>query len=146
MTEILYTFKTLPKAVGKYQQRGYDPAIPRQRSFCSNTHTGQQCKKSFSFYPKFSFCFCFMQILDQLEKMQLSGQTPTYTRMLQIILPVNTRAILISIFCSFATNGHAYLNDVNYQKDNDNVFAKAEGYYTYYNVYANTFLYKQMIP
>ncbi|XP_028390988.1 uncharacterized protein LOC114515867 [Dendronephthya gigantea] len=87
------------------------------------------------------------EILNQLEKLQLSGQTPTYTQKLPILLPKNTKAILISIFCKFGNgNGHAYLNYVTYQKDNDNAAAKAEGYNTHYNVYANTFLYEQMIP
>ena len=87
------------------------------------------------------------EILNQLEKIQLHQSTPTYTQKLPIVLPQHTRAILISIYCSFWNrNGHAYLNYITYQKGNDNAAAKAEGYNTHYNVYANTFLYEQMIP
>ncbi|CAB4015337.1 Hypothetical predicted protein, partial [Paramuricea clavata] len=86
-------------------------------------------------------------ILNQLEKIQLHQVTPTYTQNLPIILPKNTRAILISVYCNFwNSKGHAYLNYITYQKGNDNAAAKAEGYNTHFNVYANTFLYEQMIP
>ena len=91
--------------------------------------------------------FYFIQVLNQLEKIELHQQTPTYTQKLPIILPKNTRAVLISVYCNFwNNNGHAYLDYVTYQNGNDNVAAKAEGYNTHYNVYANTFLYEQMIP
>ena len=97
-----------------------------------------------------TYCLLFLyviQVLNQLEKIELHQQTPTYTQKLPIILPKNTRAILISVYCNFLNrNGHAYLNYVTYQKGNDNVAAKAEGYNTHFNVYANTFLYEQMIP
>ena len=64
-----------------------------------------------------------------------------------IVLPQNTHAILISVYCNFGnSNGHAYLNYITYQKGNDNAVAKAEGYNTHYNVHANTFLYEQMVP
>ena len=80
--------------------------------------------------------------------MQPHQSKPTYTQKIRIVLPKNTRAILISIYCNFwNSNGHAYLNYVTYQKGNDNTAAaKAEGYNTHYNIYANTFLYEQMIP
>ena len=91
--------------------------------------------------------FHFIQVLNQLEKIELHQQTPTYTQKVPIILPKSTRAILISVYCNFRNkNGHAYLDYVTYQNGNDNVAAKAEGYNTHYNVYANTFLYEQMIP
>ncbi|XP_046850232.1 cubilin homolog [Xenia sp. Carnegie-2017] len=87
------------------------------------------------------------EILNQLEKIQLHGATPTYTQAIPIVLPQNTRAIIISVFCNFwNSKGHAYLNYVTHQKGNDDSSAKAEGYNTHYNVYANTFLYEQMIP
>ena len=91
--------------------------------------------------------FFSIQILNQLEKIQLHQATPTYTQKLPIVLPQHTRAILISVYCNFWNqNGHAYLNYATHQKGNDNAAAKADGYNTHYNVYANTWLYEQMIP
>ncbi len=73
--------------------------------------------------------------------------TPTYTQKLPIVLPQNTRAIIISVYCEFwNSDGHAYLNYITHQKGNDNATGKAEGYNRHYKAYANTWLYEQMIP
>ncbi|XP_028391448.1 uncharacterized protein LOC114516225 [Dendronephthya gigantea] len=87
------------------------------------------------------------EILNQLEQIQISRQAPTYSQRVPIALPKDTKAILISIFCHFYNHqGHAYLNYLAYQRDNDNAGGKAEGYNTHYDVHANTFYYEQMIP
>ena len=71
----------------------------------------------------------------------------SYTQKMPVLLPRNTRVILNSIYCNFwNSKGHAHLNYVTHQKDNDNVSGKAEDVNTHYNVHANTFIYKQMIP
>ena len=87
------------------------------------------------------------EVLNQLEKLQIHQSTPTYNQKLPVILPKGTQAILISIYCNFwNVKGHAYLNYEAYQKGNDKPEGKVYGYNTHFNVYANTFLYEQMIP
>ena len=101
----------------------------------------------FTTYLILLFHFYFIQVLNQLEKIQLDHQTPTYTQKLPIILPKNTRAILISVYCNYGNhNGEANLDYITYQNGNDNDAAKSVGANRHYKVYANAFLYEQMIP
>ncbi|XP_028390989.1 uncharacterized protein LOC114515868 [Dendronephthya gigantea] len=85
--------------------------------------------------------------LGPLDKIQPHIPRPTYIQRLPIDLPVNTRAIIISVF-SYFFNGRGY-NDLNYiihQRDNDSPTTRARAENYHHNIHGNSFLYEQMIP
>jgi len=85
-------------------------------------------------------------IFDNLEKIVLHQQTPTYIESLPLPMPYNTRAVIIQVYCNFWNgNGHAYLNVNINQKGNEEAgVTSVEN--KHYNVYANTFFYEVFVP
>ena len=83
-----------------------------------------------------------------LEKMQLSGVTPTYIEPLPAPLPRNTKAVIVEVFCYFdnsAVNSHNYLY-ADIQQDGSGPEGQVKTVNKRVNIYANDFVDEMMIP
>ena len=85
-------------------------------------------------------------ILPKMNKLQLHQTKPLIVEKLPLPFPINTKALIVSVFCNFGNGkGHAYLGGEIQQKGNTEAGA-VKIFNQHFNVYANTWSYEVFVP